>query len=49
MDLDDQFSRSFGTADPAQVPPAAVNAGIERRAVDLGMEQRGNAWAGETG
>lgn len=39
MDLDDQFRRYFGTADLAQVPPAAVSAGIEHMAVDFGMEQ----------
>ena len=38
MDLDDQFRRYFGTADLATVPPAAVTAGIEHMAVDLGME-----------
>lgn len=39
MDLDDQFHRYFGTADLTAVPPAAVTAGIEHMAVDLGMEQ----------
>ena len=39
MDLDDQFRRYFGTADLAHVPPTAVSAGIERMAVDLGLEQ----------
>ncbi len=39
MDLDDQFRRYFGTADLAQVSPAAVSAGIEHMAVDFGMEQ----------
>lgn len=39
MDLDDQFRRYFGTDDLAQVPPAAVSAGIEHMAVDFGMEQ----------
>ena len=39
MDLDDQFRRYFGTSDLAQVPPSAVTAGIERMAVDFGMEQ----------
>ena len=39
MDLDDQFRRYFGTADLAQVPPVAVSAGVERMAVDFGMEQ----------
>ena len=39
MDLDDQFRRYFGTADLAQVPPAAVSAGIEHMVVDFGIEQ----------
>ncbi len=39
MDLDDQFRRYFGTADLVQIPPAAVAAGIEHMAVDLGIEQ----------
>lgn len=38
MDLDDQFRRYFGTADLSQVPEEAVGAGIERMAVDFGME-----------
>jgi hypothetical protein len=46
MDLDDQLRRYFGTADLASVPPAAVEAGIERMKVDLGLEQdRGNRFA----
>ncbi|CAN5348746.1 hypothetical protein BH10PSE13_BH10PSE13_08140 [soil metagenome] len=39
MDLDDQFRRYFGTTDLSQVPESAVSAGIERMAVDLGMER----------
>ena len=39
MDLDDQFRRYFGTADLAEVPPAAVSAGIEHMRVDFGMEK----------
>ena len=39
MNLDDQFRRYFGTADLAQIPPAAISAGIEHMAVDLGMEK----------
>lgn len=38
MDLDDQFRRYFGTTNLAQVPDAAIGAGIERMSVDLGME-----------
>lgn len=39
MDLDDQFRRYFGTTDLAQVPAAAVAAGVEHMTVDFGMEQ----------
>lgn len=39
MDLDDQFRRYFGTAELAEVPPAAVSAGIEHMRVDFGMEK----------
>jgi hypothetical protein len=46
MDLDDQLRRYFGTADLAAIPPAAVDAGIERMKVDLGLEKdRGNRFA----
>jgi len=46
MDLDDQFRRYFGTADLGEVPPSAVSAGLERMAVDFGMEQdRGRRFA----
>jgi hypothetical protein len=46
MDLDDQLRRYFGTADLAAIPPAAVDAGIERMKVDLGLEtDRGNRFA----
>ena len=46
MDLDDQFRRYFGTADPVEIPPAAMLAGIERMQVDFGMEQdRGRRFA----
>jgi hypothetical protein len=38
MDLDDQLRRYFGTADIAAVPPSALTAGLERMAVDLGLE-----------
>ncbi|MDE8654402.1 hypothetical protein [Novosphingobium album (ex Liu et al. 2023)] len=46
MDFDDQLRRYFGTADPAAIAPAALAAGIERMAVDLGMEKdRGRRFA----
>jgi hypothetical protein len=46
MDLDDQLRRYFGTGDLAAVPPAALEAGIERMRVDLGLEtDRGNRFA----
>lgn len=38
MDLDDQLRRYFGTADLAVIPPAALEAGVERMKVDLGLE-----------
>lgn len=46
MNLDDQLHRYFGTADIAAVPPAALDAGIERMQVDLGLEKdRGRRFA----
>jgi hypothetical protein len=46
MDLDDQLRRYFGTADFSVIPPAALEAGIERMKVDLGLEKdRGNRFA----
>jgi hypothetical protein len=46
MDLDDQLHRYFGTTDMAAVPAAARAAGLERMAVDLGLEQdRGRRFA----
>jgi hypothetical protein len=46
MNLDDQMRRYFGTDDIASVPPAALEAGIERMKVDLGLEQdRGRRFA----
>ncbi|APR52990.1 hypothetical protein CA223_10760 [Sphingomonas koreensis] len=39
MDFDDQLRRYFGSADLASIPPAAVEAGVERMRVDLGLEQ----------
>ena len=37
MNLDDQLRQYFGTADLAAVPPAALEAGVERMRVDLGL------------
>lgn len=46
MDLDDQLRRYFGTADLAAISAAALEAGIERMKVDLGLEKdRGNRFA----
>lgn len=46
MDFDDQLRRYFGTDDLAAVTPAALEAGVERMAVDLGMESdRGRRFA----
>jgi len=46
VDFDDQLRRYFGTADLASVAPAALDAGIERMAVDLGLEKdRGRRFA----
>ena len=46
MDFDDQLRRYFGTADPAQIAPAAMEAGVERMRVDLGLEtDRGRRFA----
>ena len=46
MDFDDQMRRYFGNSDLASLPPAALEAGIERMAVDLGMEtDRGRRFA----
>ena len=46
MNLDDQLRRYFGTADFAAIPPSALEAGIERMKVDLGLEtDRGNRFA----
>lgn len=39
MDLDDQLRRYFGTGDLSAVTPAALDAGIERMRVDLGLEK----------
>jgi hypothetical protein len=46
MDFDDQLRRYFGTADLAAVVPPALDSGIERMKVDLGLEtDRGNRFA----
>ena len=39
MELDDQLRRYFGTSDLAGLPPTALEAGIERMRVDLGLEK----------
>jgi hypothetical protein len=49
MNLDDQIRRYFGASDLASVPPEALDAGIERMKVDLGLTtdrgQRFALWA----
>jgi len=46
MNFDDQIRRYFGTTDLAAVPPAALEAGIERMQVDLGLtSDRGERFA----
>ncbi len=46
MDFDDQLRRYFGSTDLASLTPGALDAGVERMAVDLGMEQdRGRRFA----
>jgi hypothetical protein len=39
MNFDDQLYRYFGSTDIAAVPAEALEAGIERMRVDLGLEQ----------
>ena len=39
MDFDDQLRRYFATDDLATLPPAALEAGVERMRVDFGMEK----------
>ena len=39
MDLDDQLRRYFGTTELAELPASALEAGIERARVDLGLEK----------
>ncbi|MBA3054243.1 MAG: hypothetical protein FP826_04770 [Sphingomonadales bacterium] len=46
MDFDDQLRRYFGSTDLASLTPGGVDAGVERMAVDFGMEQdRGRRFA----
>lgn len=46
MDFDDQLRRYFGTGDMNAITPAALEAGIERMAVDFGLEKdRGRRFA----
>ena len=39
MDFDDQLRRYFGTTDPSTLTPDAIDAGIDRMRVDLGLEK----------
>jgi hypothetical protein len=46
MNLDDQIRRYFGISNLAEVPPEALNAGIEHMKVDLGLtKDRGERFA----
>ncbi|UAK24564.1 Erv1/Alr family FAD-linked sulfhydryl oxidase [Sphingomonas nostoxanthinifaciens] len=46
MDFGDQLRRYFGTDDPGAIPPEALESGIERMRVDLGLEtDRGRRFA----
>jgi hypothetical protein len=46
MDFDDQLRRYFGTTSMASIPAGALDAGIERMRVDLGLEtDRGRRFA----
>ena len=46
MHLDDQIRRYFGTSNLAHVPKEALDAGIERMKVDLGLtKDRGERFA----
>jgi hypothetical protein len=46
MDFDDQLRRYFGTTDLPSIAPAALEAGIDRMKVDLGLEKdRGRRFA----
>ena len=44
MNFDDQIRRYFGTSDLASVSPEALNAGIERMLVDLGLTKDRGEW-----
>lgn len=39
MNFDDQLHRYFGTTDLASLPVEALDAGVERMQVDLGLER----------
>ena len=39
MDFDDQLRRYFGTTDLASLTPDALDSGVERMQVDLGLEK----------
>ncbi len=46
MDFDDQLQRYFGTADLTSVHAEAMDAGLEKMRVDLGLEKdRGRRFA----
>ncbi len=46
MDFDDQLRRYFGASELSAIAPEAVSAGVERMAVDFGMEKdRGRRFA----
>lgn len=46
MNFDDQIRRYFGCSDLSATPPQALNAGIERMKVDLGLtKDRGERFA----
>jgi hypothetical protein len=46
MNFDDQIRRYFGISNLAEVPPEALDAGIERMKVDLGLTRdRGERFA----
>jgi hypothetical protein len=39
MQFDDQLRRYFGTTDISAIPPASIDAGVERMKVDFGLEK----------
>lgn len=46
MDLDDQLRRYFGTSDFSAITQSGLSAGLERMAVDFGLEKdRGRRFA----